>query len=131
MFNQFYHHIVDITKEPKLPRNQKIPRRIDQGSSPHRYTCVKDMYHQAYYEALDLVSEEVERRFQQSDIYIIKEIEILLLSASNGDVIDTLPDIILNFLKNDVEVDCLKVQLNMLPDLINTALKGSIKKVET
>jgi len=27
----------------------------------------------------------------------IKEIEILLLTASNGDVIDTLPDVILNF----------------------------------
>jgi len=57
------------------------------------------MYCQAYYKTLDLVFEEVERRFQQSqsDIYIIKEIEILLLTASNGDVIDTLPDVILNF----------------------------------
>jgi len=101
MFNQFYHHIVEesnsLTEEPRLPRNQKMPRRIDQGSSPHRYACAKDMYHQVYYEALDLVYEEVERRFQQSDICIIKEIEILLLSASNGDVIDTLPDVILNF----------------------------------
>ena len=87
------------------------------------------MYHHAYYEALDLVSEEVERRFQQSDINTIKEIEVVLLSASNGDVIDSLPDTVVDFLKNDLEVDRLKVQLHMLPDLINTALAGSNKKV--
>ena len=87
------------------------------------------MHRHAYYEALDLVSQEVERRFQQSDIITIKEIELILLSASNGDVIDTLPDIVIDFLKTDVEVDCLKIQLHMLPDLIKTALAGSIKKV--
>ena len=53
------------------------------------------MYRHAYFEALDLVSdEEVERRFQQPDIKIIQEIEVLLLSASNGDVLETLLDAI-------------------------------------
>ena len=55
------------------------------------------MYHHAYYEALDLVSEEVERRFQQSDINTIKEVKVLLLSASNGDVIDTFRDTAVDF----------------------------------
>ena len=32
-------------------------------------------------------------------------------------------------MRDDVEIDRLKVQLHMLPDLINTALAGSIKKV--
>ena len=133
MYNRFYDHTVEesgsLTEEPKLPRIRKAPRRIDHGSSPHTYACAKDMYRHAYYEALDLVSEEVERRFQQSDINTIKEIEVVLLSASNGDVIDSLPDTVVDFLKNDLEVDRLKVQLHMLPDLINTALAGSIKKV--
>ena len=107
-----------------------MPRGTDHGSSPHTYACVKDMYMygHAYYEALDLVSEEVERRFQQSDINTIKEIEVFLLSASNRDVIDTSPDTVVDFLKNDAEVDHLKIQLHVLPDLINTALAGSIKK---
>ena len=118
-----------LTEEPKLPRVCKAPRRIDHGSSPNLYACAKDMYRHAYFEDLDLVSEEVERRFQQPDIKIIKEIEVLLLSASNGDVIDTLPDAVVEFLKNDVEIDRLMVQLNMLPDLINTSLSGSIKNV--
>ena len=89
------------------------------------------MYRHAYYEALDLVPEEVKRRFQQSDIntIIITEIEVVLLRASNGDVVDSLPDTVVDFLRADVEIDHLKVQLHMLPDLINTALAGSIKKV--
>ena len=78
-----------------------------------------------------MLSEEVERRFQQPDIKIIKEIEVLLLSALNGDVLKTLPDSVVDFLKNDVEIDRLIIQLNMVPDLINTSLSGSIKKVTT
>ena len=113
VYNCFYDHTVEesgtLTEEPKLPRIRKPPRRIDHGSSPYTYACAKDMYRHAYYESLDLVSEEVERRFQQSDIITIKEIELILLSASNGDVIDTLPDTAIDFLRTDVEVDCLKI----------------------
>ena len=56
------------------------------------------------------------------------QIEVLLLSASNGDVLETLPDAIVDFLKNDVEIDRHIIQLNMLPDLIMTSLSGSIKR---
>ena len=81
------------------------------------------MHHHAYYEALDLVSKEIERRFQQSNIDKIKEIEVVLLSATNGDVIDTLPDNVADFLKNDVEADCLEIQLHMMPDLIHSSCR--------
>ena len=53
---------------------------------------------------------------------------MLLLSASNGDVLETLPDAVVDFLKKDVEIDRLIIQLNMLPDLIKTSLSGNIKK---
>ena len=51
------------------------------------------------------------------------------MCASNGNVIDSLPDTVVDFLRDDIEIDRLKVQLHMLPDLINTALAGNIKKV--
>lgn len=66
MYNHFYDHTVEESGSLT-----KAPRRIDHGSSPHTYACAKDMYHRAYYEALYMVSEEVERRFQQSDIITI------------------------------------------------------------
>ena len=71
--NRFYDHNVEesgsLTEEQKLPRIRKAPRRIDHGSSPHTYACAKEIYCHAYYEALDLMSEEVERRFHQLHIY--------------------------------------------------------------
>lgn len=134
MFNRFYDQTIQesrsLTEEPKLPRNRKLPRRIDHGSSaPHHHSCAKDRYRQIYYEAIDTVTEEVRRRFDQSDIRLIREIENLLLNAANGTSIDTLPQEIANILVGDVDVERLKVQLCMLPDVIKTALEGSIKRV--
>ena len=38
-FNQFYEQVVaqssGLTEEPKLPRNQKMPKRYDSGEHPH------------------------------------------------------------------------------------------------
>ena len=134
MFNRFYDQTIQesrsLTEEPKLPRNRKLPRRIDHGSSaPHHHSCAKDRYRQIYYEAIDTVTEEVRRRFDQSDICLIREIETLLLNSANGTSVDTLPQDIENILVGDVDVERLKVQLCMLPDVIKTALEGSIKRV--
>jgi len=76
-FNRFYDHVIhepqSLTAEPELPRNHKLPRRLDYGSSapvPYQHLCTRDMYRQTYYEAIDTVSEEVKRRFDQSDIQL-------------------------------------------------------------
>ena len=70
---------------------------LDHGSSaPHHHSCAKHRYRQIYYEAIDTVTEEVRRRFDQSDIRLIREIEVLLLNSANGTSIDTLPQEIEN-----------------------------------
>jgi len=134
MFNRFYDQTIQesrcLTEEPKLPRNQKLPHRIDHGlSAPHHHLCAKDKYRQIYYEAIDTVTEEVKRRFDQSDNRVIREIENLLLNSANGTTTDALPQEITDILVGDVDVERLKVQLGMLPDLIKTALEGTIKRV--
>ena len=79
MFNRFYEKTISesqsLTGQPKLPRNRKLPKWLESGSPTHQYQlkCVRDLYRQAYYEALDLVSEEVTRRFEQEDIFLIVE----------------------------------------------------------
>lgn len=133
-FDRFYDHVIkesqSLTAEPKLPRNRKLPRRLDYGSStPHQHLCARDMYRQTYYEAIDAVSEEVKRRFDQSDIQLIRDIESLLLTSANGNVTDTLSQALVRFLEGDIDVECLKVQLRMLSDAIKTALNGTIKRV--
>ena len=134
MFDRFYLNAVEeskaLTGEPKLPRNRKFPRGIDHGTSEgHRHLSPKEMYHQIYYEAIDVVAEEVKRRFDQPDICIIRDIENVLLKCTNKGTIDLLTRQIVVFLNSDVHVERLKVQLAMLPDLIKTPFDGSIKKV--
>ncbi|XP_065885455.1 zinc finger MYM-type protein 1-like [Dysidea avara] len=133
-FNCFYERVIhesqSLTAEPKLPRIHKLPRRLDHGSSaPHQHSCTRDMYRQTYYEAIDTVSEEVKRRFDQSDIQLIRDIETLLLTCANGTGTDSLSQALVRFLEGDVDVEHLKVQLRMLPDAIKTALNGTIKRV--
>ena len=50
---------------------------------------------------LELAFSEVDRRFEQSDIGMIRTIESLLLGASNGKSVQLSDDIII-FLKNDL-----------------------------
>jgi len=68
------------------------------------------MYRKAYHEAIDTISEEVKRRltnFDQSDIQLIQDIEILFLTSPNGTVTHTLSDALVRFFEGDI----LKVQL--------------------
>jgi len=50
-----------------------------------------------------------------------------LLASVNGTAMHTLSEPLIKFLEGDVE--CLKFQLCMLPDMIKTALNGTIKRV--
>ena len=82
---------MDLTDEPCLPRHRKAPKRYDGGEPARRYVNPKERYRQAYFEALELAAGEVERRFDQADLNIVKEIEMVLLSAANGEVVKCLP----------------------------------------
>lgn len=48
-FDSFYEDVVKCssnhTEEPCLRRYRKVPRRFDQGESPHIYSCPKDRLH--------------------------------------------------------------------------------------
>lgn len=82
MFDRFYENAMQesrsLTEEPRLPRNRKLPHRLNHGSSEaHWHSSPKEMYHQTYYEVIDIVAEEVKRRFDQP------KIENLLLKSAN------------------------------------------------
>ena len=121
------HESQNLTEEPCLPRARKVPRRLDDGSSGHVYRSPKDRYRHVYFEVLELASGEVERRFEQSDITLIQSIESLLLHASNGEPHEISEDIS-TYLKDDIDQDRMKVQLQMLQEAIKTSNMG-IKKV--
>lgn len=72
---------------------------------------------------------EVQRRFDQADLKIVKEIEVLLLNATNGEVVQSLPSTVLDYVGNDFDQERLKCQLSLIPDMIKTATDGRINKV--
>ena len=74
------------TEPPSLPCIRKTPKRYDPGQSPHHYSVPKDRHRHIFFEALEIVSGEVERRFEQPDLQLAQDIECLLLSAANGNV---------------------------------------------
>lgn len=105
-----------LTEEPILPRYRKAPKRYDDGSNPHQYQTPKDRYRHAYFEVLDVIAGELERRFDQPDIKIMSDIEQLILRASNNEGFD-ISDTISKYLEQDINCTRLKCQLSMLPDL--------------
>lgn len=130
-FNLFYNQVIELssnlTEPPMLPRYRKVPRRFDDGEGPHRYLEPKDRYHYIYYEALEVVAGEVERRFDQTDLHIIKDLELLLLSGANGERFQ-IPEALSSYMEGDVDQAGLKIQLLMIPDMIKTAFDGSYQE---
>ena len=68
----------------------------------------------------------MEKRFDQPDLHTIKDIEVLLLKAGNGEVIDSIPLVIQSYLDKDLDQDRLRTQLSLVSDMIKTAFIGSI-----
>ncbi len=75
---------------------------------------------------MELAAGEIEKTFSQSDLYLIKKIELLLLDACNGKRDYTGFDDVIGYLKDDVKCEHFKIHLSMLPDLIKTAFKDSL-----
>jgi len=78
---------------------------------PSKAVLIKSGKSQTYYEAIDVVAEEVKRRFDQPDICIIRDIENVLLQCANEGSTDLLTEQIVEFLGSDVHVERLKFQL--------------------
>ena len=123
-FNGFYKNIVDaaqtLTEVPVLPRQRKLSKLVDRGSEPHQYTTPEDFYRQQYYEVLDLVSNELSRRFDQKDLKVAIEMEKLIFSASNdefkGPVV--VSDVLRSTYECDLKMDILTIQLKQIPVLV-------------
>ncbi len=125
-FASFYSKVLEDSKEltspPALPRYRRPPRRIDNGgASVHTFATPESYFRKQYFEVLDLLINELKRRFQQKrGMPLVALMEKVLLDASNGEQgSEHLPEE-LQLYRNDIDVQRLKTQLLMLPDLIRT-----------
>ena len=130
-FNHFYNRLIEtskeLTSEPSLPRYAKQPRRIDDGEPAHQFETPKAYFIQQYFELFDLVRGELKRRFQQNGLPVAATIEKLLIQAANATLSDGF-DITkeLALYAKDVDIPHLKIELQMLPDLVKTLSNNKI-----
>ena len=81
-----------------------------------------------YLEVTELTAGEVERRFIQKDLGIVNEVELTLIEFANGNAEKGISSNLEMYLKDDFELERLKIQLSMLQDAIKTS-SVDIKKV--
>ena len=125
-YDSLYSHVLAkserLTDQPTLPRQRRLPRRIDSGSTAHQFDNPKVYFKKQYYEVLDVITAELKRRFQQErGMPIAALLEKTLLDAAKGSfsVYPKVPNE-LQLYHNDVNIDRLIAQLKMLPDLVRT-----------
>ena len=89
-FEYFYTSVVKegekLSLVPVLPRYRQPPRRpSDDGVAGHRFVTPEDYFRKEYFEVLDLLVNELKRRFQQKrGLPVVAVVERLLLEAANG-----------------------------------------------
>ena len=114
---------------PELPRYKRQPARLEDGGDPHIFTSPEAYYRRLYFEACDLIHNELEERFSHQHTHSIILIENLLLNAANGNTYQTYIDQVKQSpYKDDVNFDDLTRHLLILQDIIKKA-DPAIKKV--
>ena len=90
-FDLFWEKVTSLTadvdvNDPILPRKRKVPRRFEDGSAQPEYDgSPKDMYRRIYFEALDLLVQAIEDRFDQPGYRMYSCLETLLTKAVRKD----------------------------------------------
>ncbi|CAM1307975.1 ZMYM1 (predicted) [Pycnogonum litorale] len=129
-FDQFYDSalkdaISNDVSEPTVPHYKRPPHRIDEGSTPYRFSDPKEYYRVVYFEVIDLIVQKLDQRFCQGSLDIPIAIEELIISAANAvNAVDHEIPEVLQIYKNEIDLKRLSIQLKCLPDLIRTAVES-------
>ena len=106
--------------EPTLPRKRRPPVRLDPASSSaHHDSTPQQMYRRYYFEILDTVVGEIEKRFESSAFTFYTKIESLLKSAASGTNIsqDSVKEVVDHF-GDDLELNDLVTELPLLKNVM-------------
>ena len=123
-FQLFYAGVVeastDLTQSPVLPRQRNLPRRYSDGAPNHQFQSPEEFIRKQYFEELDILLSELDRRFNQSTFDVLQEIESLLVQSCNGQIVQPSEEL-KKLYSSNVMFDHLIVQTAMLPDLLQTS----------
>lgn len=116
-FNLFWDKVVQTAhligaNDPQLPRRLKRPKRFDDGlSDGHHHNHPKAFYRQIYYEAVDLMINCIEDRFNQPGYRIYQQLEAILLKSCKSEDIENDLQEVCKFYQDDFDVRVLQTQL--------------------
>lgn len=90
-------------------------------------------YRKTYYEVIDIIVQELSRRFDQASLRLVMQIESTLLMAANnkGPETITVDETILTFYKHDLDEGKLLRKIKMLPDFVQEMKKNTQLKAIT
>jgi hypothetical protein len=119
-FDNIWHDAKVLTESvdgrmPELPRQRKIPRRIDTGPSPNAAPAnAKDLYRRQYLEIVDYATSNLNKRLTGKSNVIMKAIERSVVAGASGNQVNQDDITILtNHYTNDVS-DRVAAQLPLL-----------------
>ena len=96
--------------EPELPRMRKPPRRYEIGSGESDFhNSAKDYFKVHYYEALDLIVNLIQQRFDQPGYGIYRSLQDLLIKAAHSEDFSSEFDSVVQFYGSDFDSSSLKV----------------------
>ena len=85
-FKSFFDTVVTTSKkhpsisEPALPRQKRAPRRFEIGTGTPSYpTTPQEHYRRIYFEAIDLMVNAIDNRFNQASFDVYEKMESLSL----------------------------------------------------
>ena len=130
MFRKFFElakeEAQDKCDPPTLPRQRQIPRRLNDGAAGHAFQSVDDLYRKEYFDVIDNVKGDLERRFTQRNFLFVRNIESLLIDSANGEPI-TVPQEVADMYHTDLDMHKLKLQLQLLPDAVKSVPLNGIQ----
>ena len=98
-----------------------MPRRYDSGGMNHEFATAEYYYRKQYFEVLDSLVGELNRRFQNNSSFkMMEHIEQLLIKSCNGEIVSPSEEFFTMY-KSDFQLERLSIQLKMLPDLLRAA----------
>ena len=119
-FKSFYNTIATKSKkhpsisEPALPRQKRAPSGFEIGTGPPWYpTTPQEHYRRIYFEAIDLMVNAIDNRFNQASFDVYAKMESLLVKCLNCQDYSTELHFLETNYGEDVDVTTLNVQLEI------------------
>ena len=101
--------------DPELPRKRKLPKRFEDGSAEPEFSSdCKQHFRQQYFEAIDLIVNSINARFDRLGYKVYKNLQDLLINTIRNEPYEEEFSFITTFYGNDIDPSQLKLHLQIL-----------------